>query len=95
MKKDMKIDVFENWNGYTLEEMQYMRAKVLLRKELQKEKLASTFQEMLSQDVIPGGVTGGLTKRLFGKITVVDYLLIGFKLSKTLGKWWKYFHKKN
>ena len=74
--------------------MQYRRAVALTKRNIQKEKLLSNIQSITTEDVTPKTVIGAVIGRVFGKLTILDYLLLGFKLSRKAVNIWKAFHKK-
>ena len=75
------------WRGYNLEELKYRLALALIKLESHKALLASK----LVQGKERGGreekgFMSGLLRRISDKMTLVDYLLIGFNLSKLVLK---------
>lgn len=86
--KLITADMTEKWEGYTLEELKRRRVVALVRRELGREKIVAK-ADQTRHNVAANGVRG----LLFGKGTVAklktaDYMLIGWKLSKTLLKMW-------
>lgn len=71
------------WKGYTLDELKYNRALALIKLESHKALLANKLlsgKERSERE--EKGFLPGLLRRISDKMTIVDYLLIGFNLSK-------------
>lgn len=83
------------WSGYTLAELQYRRAVILAKKEIHREKLQHSITSILSEDTTPTGIAGNIFGSLVGHKNMLDYLLLGFKLSRKISKVWKRWHNKN
>lgn len=81
-KQDMPVPA--EWSGYTLEELRYQRALSLIKLENQKLILKQRFRPE-KKEVMQSGIKGlgvNLLQRISEKMTIVDYLLIGYNLSK-------------
>lgn len=75
------------WCGYTLEELRYERALALIKLENKKATLMQMFKprERNNAKSSTNFVTN-LLHRISAKMTIVDYVIIGFNLSKMLLK---------
>lgn len=76
------------WNGYTIDELQRLRAKALVKRELGRMQLLGMASNM-QQSVQNNGMRG----LLFNKNQVLglkkaDYMLLAFKATRLLAKWW-------
>lgn len=80
------------WKGYTLEELQYQKALVLVRLEMQKERLSG-----LKESLVNGSKTN-VVSRLWGQYSanknVIQYAIVGFKMFQTVRKILKRFRRK-
>lgn len=83
-----------NWKGYDFQELKFQRAIVLAKKELQKEKLQCDFQNLKGNSLVQDNLFGKLSGKIFNKLSILDYTLIGFRLTKKIVSIWKYFHKR-
>ncbi|MEF9923411.1 MAG: hypothetical protein RR061_09990 [Muribaculaceae bacterium] len=90
---DINITDDSQWAGYSLSELKYKRALFLARKEIQKGKMLMQMQGFMQADVTPRGVGGSIFKNIFGHLTIVDYLLIGFKIARKSTKLWNKLRK--
>lgn len=69
-----------SWRGYTIEELRYRRALVLLKLEAQKEKLARDYREMVAGGVVPmTGTSRNIMTKLMGALDYFDYAYIAYK----------------
>lgn len=84
-----KSGVENAWKGYSLEELRYRRALAAIKCEIGNEKVRSSVAE-LKMGVRNNGLRSFFFgKDLLGSLKLVDYLIIGFKLSKLVSKVWK------
>jgi len=90
MANEIKITGTEEqeWSGMTIEELKYRRALALAKIEIEKGVMMNEVHSALNVTTTKG-VAGMLVRRFFGKMTIMDYALIGFKLTKTLSKFWR------
>ena len=63
----------DSWNGCTLEELRQRRLLAYVKVQLQKEKLTS------SLSAPQGSRNNGILGAISGKMSVFDYLRLGFK----------------
>ena len=71
------------WAGYGVDELRYRRALALVRLESQKALLVERFSpKKKSQSNRSSGVMSGLFQSIHSKLTFVDYVLLGYNLSK-------------
>lgn len=91
MNKEIIDNNDEQWGGYTLAELKYKRALFLVRTKIQKDVMLQSMQNFVQEDVTPQGVGGSIVKSLIGRLTVVDYLLIGYKIMRKGAKLWRYW----
>ncbi len=70
------------WTGYGVDELRYRRALALVRLESQKALLVERFSSKPKSNANrPFGMMSGLFQ---SKLTFVDYVLLGYNLSKLL-----------
>lgn len=75
------------WNGYSLDELRYQRAVVLTRLEIQKGRMLQQVQSSgINGDSAARGFAGAILKKFFGNMSFIDYIFIGFKVTKTAMK---------
>ena len=77
------------FRGYTMEELKYQRALLLIKREFLREKALKETNKLKERIPVINGKTnimGSLGKGLLGKITTglgfVDYILIGMQALK-------------
>lgn len=87
--------VKDSWKGYTFEEMRYRRALAYTKKEIEKERLINRSRTIFTQVVPAHGVGGTILNKITSKISMIDYLIIGFKLSSKIIAIWKKLKKRN
>ncbi len=82
------------WKGYTLEQLRFQRALAAIKSEVAKERIAAKLSQAKEQ-----ASSGNVRSLLFGhevigRLKAVDYLLIGYKVSKLSYKLWhKFSHR--
>lgn len=84
--EDESPEVFE---GYSLDELKYQKALLLLKKEFAKEQFLKDVNKVKSQ--LPGGdnsrhatvFNSGLFGKLAKSLNYMDYIVIGFSLFST------------
>ena len=73
------------WTGYGVDELRYRRALALVRLESQKALLVERFSSKPKSNANrPFGIMSGLFQSIQSKFTFVDYVLLGYNLSKLL-----------
>lgn len=73
------------WAGYGVDELRYRRALALVRLEAQKATIVERFKpKKMPQTERTFGMMSGLFQRIQSKLTFVDYVLLGYNLSKLL-----------
>lgn len=73
------------WAGYGVDELRYRRALALVRLEAQKATIVERFKpKEKPQTGRTFGMMSGLFQRIQSKLTFVDYVLLGYNLSKLL-----------
>lgn len=88
-KKIIEIeDQQQSWNGYTLDEIIYRKAITMTRLEIQKESISQKIQSVIPQE---GTYNIGKTilNNFIGKLSTVEYIMIGFKIAMKVAKLWK------
>ena len=91
----------DDFKGYTLDELRYQRALVLLKREFLKEKAMEEVKEVKSRIPVlngkspldtmsPSGILGSVVKGL----NYADYLMLGFSLFNAGRKVFSLFRKK-
>ncbi|MBD5355478.1 MAG: hypothetical protein HDR88_00485 [Bacteroides sp.] len=90
------------FKGYTLEEIRYQRALVMLQKEFCKNKIlrnvntlkkANPLTPQGAASLIPGRM-GTLTTKVLSGLNYVDYAMLGFSIFSSVRKVFSFFHKK-
>lgn len=75
------------WNGFDIDTLRMMRAKALLRREVGRVQMMSSFDGVRTR-VNEKGMRGLLFDNLtIGRLKTVDYLLIGWRLATALLKY--------
>lgn len=76
----------EQWQGYTLDEMRYMRAYTAARIEISRDRIARTFGQLRNTTAL---VPTGLLGKLLGSFTYVDMGIIAYRVGRQLFKTFK------
>lgn len=89
----------DDFKGYTMEELQYQRALLALKKEFLKEKALHTLSAVKEQVPLIGGsisATGlqhkGIAGKLLKSLNFADYLLLGvqgIRIGRKIGSLFK------
>ncbi len=92
------------FKGYTLEELRYQRALVLLRREFAKQKVESGLRHIRKTNVFTGTASGskasglvragGIASKILTGLNYADYAMIGFSAFGTVRKIFSFFRKK-
>lgn len=80
------------WRGYTLEEMRYKRAASLARCVIARQVLADRFTSVVKP--VGTGLPGraiSLVSAFSGNLKTMQYIVLGYKLSKTVLSLWRRF----
>ncbi|MGM9804727.1 MAG: hypothetical protein ACI308_11200 [Muribaculaceae bacterium] len=87
-QQQMPVSTQAQWGGYTIDELRYRRMVTLVKLESQKALLANRIKPVKKPASSKGvlGFTGSLIKRISGKMNIVDYLLIGYNISRFMLK---------
>lgn len=81
------------WNGYTIDELRYMRAYTAARMEISRERLVAKVSSV-KKDGIMGAGKGSVVGRLLGAVGYVDMAILGWKISRRVFKTMKILRRK-
>lgn len=85
----------QEWRGYTIDELKYLRAVALVKLEMQKGRLAESFKAATgSLAETKSRLLGTKGKRFTGKLKYFNYLIIGYKSVRTAINLWRSFKGK-
>ncbi len=73
----------EDWEGYTIDEVRYLRAYTAARMEIARERLQANAKSFVSGNGASGGGTG-IMSRILGTLSYLDIALVTFKLGKSI-----------
>lgn len=77
----------ESWEGLTLEQLRMRRAIALVHREIGRAQFANNINQAKGQ-VATNGVRGLLfSKETITKLKTADYLLLGWKLARSIIKY--------
>ncbi len=65
------------WNGYTLEDMAYLRATTLIRIEVEKERVSHEYSRLSSGNLL---LSKSLFSRIMSMMSYADFIVLGIKL---------------
>ena len=95
---DAKAKAFK---GYTLEDIHYQRALILLQRQFAKEKIVADVHKIRKRGPFgtgdkssPLAKAGGIASKFITGFNYVDYVLLGFSAFSTVRKVFRFFHKK-
>ncbi len=73
----------EKWEGYTLDELRYMRAYTAARLEIARERLTHNASGIT--DVVKAPMGGGqnIFTRILGALSYIDVAVLTFKIGKS------------
>lgn len=74
----------DGWKGYTLDELRYQRAVALARIEMEREKMAVKAYDLRQNMPVVG--RSGLMGKIMGSLSYVDYIVLAFKLTRSLSR---------
>lgn len=81
----------ENWNGYTLEELRYLRAYTAARIEINKERIRQSFS---SAQTVPMLRAEGIMGKVIGSLSYVDLAVMAYKIGSRVFKTIRRFRRK-
>ena len=81
----------ENWEGYTLEQLRYMRAYTAARLEINKDRLRQNFSQVKS---LPALRASGILGKVLNSISYIDLAMLAFKIGSKAFKTVKWFRRK-
>lgn len=91
----------DDFKGYTLDELRYQRALVLLKREFLKEKAMEEVKEVKSRIPVLNGKSpldtmspSGILGRVVKGLNYADYLMLGFSVFNAGRKVFSLFRKK-
>lgn len=70
----------DNWTGYTLDELRYMRAYTAARIEINSERIHQRLAQ-ISKTGKKGFTPSGLLGRVMGALSFVDIAILAWKVS--------------
>jgi hypothetical protein len=88
--QNINVDPSQNeWKGYTLDELRYRRALSLVKREIGRNQLMNSVNDVKTR-VSDNGIRGLMANNsLMKKMKLTDYVLLGFKLSNVFYKLWR------
>ena len=72
-----------DWNGYTLDELRYMRAYTAARIEINNDRLKTRLHK-ISSDSKKGLVPSGMIGKVIGAFSYIDMAIIAWKLGSNV-----------
>ena len=84
------------WRGYTLDEMRAERTALFAQCVIARETVYGRITQVFKQMTPPFGFKWkaiSVVKDLFGNIKIMQYLMLGYKLSKIVFQLWRKKHK--
>ncbi len=98
MKSITNTPTEQPFKGYTLDELRYQRALVLLKKEFSKQQLTESFKQIKANSpLVAFNGTKGTKSSIVGKILksldYMDYAMMGYSLFKSIRKFTSKFKK--
>ena len=82
----------EDWEGYTIDEVRYLRAYTAARMEIARERLQANAKNFVSGSSSGGSM--GIMSRLLGTLSYLDIALVTFKLGKSIFRIFRTFRGK-
>jgi hypothetical protein len=77
----MKSPLSNDWKGYTLDELAYMRAMTLARREIERHRLGMEFDRARQGNVM---LSKGLFSKMVSLVSFTDMIVIGVKLWRSI-----------
>ena len=81
----------QDWQGYTLEQLRFRRAMAAIKSQMGRERIAAQFAQSKQQLNDNGLRSAIFSKSALSGLKTVDYVLLGYKVSKLGYKVWKKF----
>ncbi len=81
----------EGWDGYTLDQLRYMRAYTAARIEISKDRMQRNLANLKSG---PAGKTEGLLGKMFSTLSYLDIAILTFKISSKAFKAIRWMRRK-
>lgn len=81
----------EVWDGYTLDELRYMRAYTAARIEINKDRIVRNVSALKSG---PTGKTEGLLGRMFSTLSYIDIAMLTYKIGSRAFKAVRWLRRK-
>lgn len=79
----------DQWEGLTLDELRQRRAKALVRREVERVKMDQVLKGAKTRVNEHGVRALMFNDKTIGRLKTADYLLVGFKLTRSLMKLWR------
>lgn len=102
--EDIVVEEKPKFNGYSLEELRYQRALVMLRREFAKQKMNNKIRSIRKTNAFTGTASGSkssgllragsIASKLVSGMNYLDYAMIGFSAFGTIRKITSFFRKK-
>lgn len=102
--EDIVVKDANDFKGYSLEELRYQRALVMLRREFAKQKLQTRMRHIRKTNAFTGTSSatrasgliraGSLASKVLTGLNYVDYIMIGFSAFSTVRKVVSFFSRK-
>ncbi len=73
----------EKWEGYTLDELRYMRAYTAARLEIARERVVHNASNVSQAFNSPMGGGQNIFTRLLGALSYIDVAVLTFKIGKS------------
>lgn len=90
----MKKSESNEWQGYTLEEMRYQRAASLARCVIARQAISERFNsEVGLKPTKAQNAVYSFLGTVTGNIKFIEYVVLGFKIYKSLFGIWKRFRR--
>lgn len=101
---DIKVDEPLKFKGYSLEEIRYQRALVMLRREFAKQKINAKVSSIKKNNILSGSPSaskasgfmraGSVAAKIVNGLSYMDYVMIGFSAFGTVKKVVSFFRRK-
>lgn len=72
----------ENWDGYTVDEVRYLRAYTAARLEINRDRIMRNASAVMESNSSPFGNGSGLLSKLLGTLSYIDIALVTYKLGR-------------
>ncbi len=84
----------DDWKGYTIDELRYMRAYTAARIEISRDRLTSRVSTIKKNGLTGGNGNGGsIVSRMLGAMGYVDMALIGWKVFSQVFRIFRLFRR--